>query len=244
MPEKEGKNHGGGKAVKKRLTAVVLSAVIALSVCACGGGAKPAETTKTVESTETILEETALSKEELLNIAKKVDAIDINNDTFDNVVSAKQKYCNTVLMINGVVRSIAEDHIEFGGQYTDHLIDVYLPLDEIAELKTKQAINVVGETSDEVIKVSQNYSPYTADVYHYQMPHAYLAKDRYEVKGVVQTAGIKIYSSKGELLDGIKSVHWAEGVDKKKYEWQDVVISAKIIYENDQPVYYDAYIVE
>lgn len=224
----------------KKISAIILSAIMALSVCACGGGAKPAETT--VE--ETVIEETAVSIEEMLKEAKEVDAIDINNDTFDNIVNAKQKYCNTVLKIKGVVRSIAEDHIEVGGQSTDHLIDVYLSTDEIASLKTRQAISVVGKTSDEVIKTTENYGPYTAEIYHYQMPQAYLAQDRYEIKGVIQTAGIKIYSSKGKLLDGIKSVHWAEGVDKSKYEWKDVVISAKIIYENDQPVYYDAYIVE
>ena len=44
--------------MKKRLSAIILSVVIALSVCACGGGAKTAETTTVAEEATTVEEET------------------------------------------------------------------------------------------------------------------------------------------------------------------------------------------
>ena len=46
----------------KRLSAIILSVVIALSVCACGGGSKIAETTTTAE--ETTVEETVAEAED------------------------------------------------------------------------------------------------------------------------------------------------------------------------------------
>ena len=44
--------------MKKILSAIMLSAVMALSVCACGGGAKPAETMSETTTTAEVKAET------------------------------------------------------------------------------------------------------------------------------------------------------------------------------------------
>ena len=81
---------------------------------------------------------------------------------------------------------------------------------------------------------------------HYQMPVAHLVTDRYNIRCVIQTSGIKLVDADGKQLDGIRSCHWAEGIDKSQYDWQEVTISAKIIYNTTtgKPEYYDATIVE
>lgn len=213
----------------KQYIALVLALVMCLSLCACGGGNESPETTTP--------EEAIMSKEEMLEQAMDVQVHEIENVSHDNIARAKQDYCNKVLNLTGQISKIAEDHIELGiGLY---VVDVYLPIDELITLQTHQQITVVGQTTDTIEKDSNQKS-------HYQMPVAYFVTDRFEIRGVVQTAGIILINPEGKQLDGIRTVFWAEGVDKSQYDWQEVKISAKCIYNTltAKWEYYDATIIE
>ena len=147
-----------------------------------------------------------------------------------------QDYCNKILQVNGQITQIAEEYVVISSG--DYAIDVYLPLEELITLTLYQQVIIVGETTDEIVKAGFGG--------HYQMPVAYLVRDRYNIRCVIQTNGIKLVGADGTQLDGIRHCRWAEGVDKSQYDWQEVTISAKIIYDTPirEPIYHDATIVE
>ena len=173
----------------------------------------------------------------MLEQATEAQAHEIDNASNENMALAKQNYCNQVLKLTGQITKIAEDHIELGtGIY---VVDVYLPVDELVTLQTNQQVTIVGQTTDSIEKDSNGIS-------HYQMPTAYFVTDHYEVRCVIQTSGIKLINAEGKQVDGIRTVHWAEGVDNSQYTWQEVTISAKFIYNSTTAKweYHDATIVE
>ena len=213
----------------KKTVSLLLALVICLSLCACGGGNESPETT--------IPEEPVMTKDEMLEQATEVTAAEINNAFFDNSSSAQGAYCNQILKVTGQITRIAEDHIVLGtGVY---VVDVYLPMTEIAALQINQQVTIVGQTADTIEKDSSG-------TFHCKMPTAYLVTDRYDIRCVVQTAGIKLIGSDGKQVDGIRTVRWAEGVDKSQYTWQEVTISAKCIYNPTTMKweYFDATIAE
>ena len=134
----------------KKLLALLLSVVLCFTLVACGGGKTP-------------------TKEELLATAEMVNSADIKKDSNQNIIMAKEKYCNKTLLLSGCVREIKEDHIELSDSYgSNYMVDVYLPLEEMATLKSNQAITVVGSMSDEIIETSENSGGMSFDYNHYQ----------------------------------------------------------------------------
>lgn len=223
----------------KKAISLILALVMCLSLCACGGG--ESNTPNTPETTEaptetTVPEETVMTKDEMLASAVHLEMYEINNASVENIAKAKMDYCNKILQVNGQITQITEEYIVISSG--DYAIDVYLPLEELITLTLFQQVIIVGETTDEIVKAGFGG--------HYQMPVAYLVTDRYNIRCVIQTSGIKLMDADGKQLDGIRSCHWAEGVDKSQYDWQEVTISAKIIYNTTtgKPEYYDATIVE
>ena len=166
----------------KKLLALMLAAALALFLVACGddSGAGDTNTPSTgngdTSSTDTPsdggedneTEEPAMTKEEMLQVAEDVSWVDIQNASVENIVKAKQQYCNKVMQLNGKIWSIEQDHIVIGGDAANYLVDVYLPLDEIITLENQQVITVIGKTTDEIIDTT------------YQMQNAYLVKDTVE----------------------------------------------------------------
>ena len=160
----------------------MLAAALALFLVACGddSGAGDTNTPSTgngdTTSTDTPsdggedneTEEPAMTKEEMLQVAEDVSWVDIQNASVENIVKAKQQYCNKVMQLNGKIWSIEQDHIVIGGDAANYLVDVYLPLDEIITLENQQVITVIGKTTDEIIDTT------------YQMQNAYLVKDTVE----------------------------------------------------------------
>lgn len=213
----------------KRILSLLLVVAMCLGLCACG------------DKTPT--------KEELLAVAEEFSANDIQNDSIQNIVSAKQKYCNKTLLLSGTVRSIQEDYIELSASYgSNYMIDVYLSLDELVLLEQGQKITVVGTTTDEIIDDSESVAEYTFDYSHYQMPVAYLVKDKVERTGILKgpnhsykpAYNIKI----GESIV-LNLIYFAEGVDTSALKnGQEITFSAKAISKNDVWHYYDAEIIE
>ena len=67
-----------------------------------------------------LIEESIPTKEEMLAIAEEYSSSDIQNDSIENIVKAKQKYCNKTLLLSGMVRNIEEDHIELAPIYSSN----------------------------------------------------------------------------------------------------------------------------
>lgn len=214
----------------KKFIALLLAAVMCLSFVACGKS------------------EAAKTKEEMLAIAEEYRCSDIQNDSIENIVKAKQKYCNKTLLLSGMVSNIEEDHIELAPIYgSNYIIDVYLSIDDLVLLEQGQLITVVGTTTDEIIDESENVAGCTFDYSHYQMPVAYLVKDTVEVTGILKDVNnsfapaFNIQIGESNVL---KLIYFAENVDTSTLEYgQEITFVAKEISKNDNLHYYDAEII-
>ncbi|MBE7015621.1 MAG: hypothetical protein E7417_02225 [Ruminococcaceae bacterium] len=211
----------------KKIFSLLLASMMIFSLCACG---QP-------------------TKENLLMEAENVSASDIQNDSINNIVQAKQKYCNKTLLLSGCVRNIKENHIELAQAYsTNYIIDVYLSTDELATLKRGQSITVVGITTDKIIEDAENMAEFTFNYNHYQMPTAYLVNDTVELIGVLKGLN-KSFAPAFNIKIGKSNVwnliYFAESVDTSTLTiGQEIKFSAKAINENNNWHYYDAEIIE
>ncbi|MBQ8502820.1 MAG: hypothetical protein IJ491_00900 [Clostridia bacterium] len=230
----------------KKIIALLLAAIMCLSLIACGGNNAP-ETNETPTET-TAPEEVKMSKDEMLAIAEEYTAGDIQNDSIENIARAKQKYCNKTILLSGTVRNIQEDYIELSAMYSaNYIIDVYLSLDELVLLEQGQYITVVGTTTDEIIDASENVAEYTFDYSHYQMPDAYFVKDTLEVTGILKGVS-NSYAPAFNIQIGesnvLKLIYFAESVDTSTLEYgQEITFVAKAVSKNDNWHYYDAEII-
>ncbi|MBR4858980.1 MAG: hypothetical protein IKU08_07325 [Clostridia bacterium] len=213
----------------KKFLSFILIVAMCLSLVACGS--------KT------------LTKEEMIAVAEEFSASDIQNDSIQNIVSAKQKYCNKTILLSGTVRSIQEDYIELSASYgSNYIIDVYLSLEELVLLEQGQYITVVGTTTDEIIDSSESVAEYTFDYSHYQMPVAYLVKDKIEVTGILKGANYSYkpaYNIKIGESNVLNLIYFAEAVDTSTLEnGQEITFAAKAISKNNVWHYYDAETIE
>lgn len=227
----------------RKLLLLFLVAVMCLTLIACGGNSNVPDATEASETlTEpTEPEEAKMTKDEMLAIAEEYDSIDIQNDSVNNIVSAKQKYCNKTILLSSTVRNIFEDHIELSRSYdANYIIDVYLSIDELVLLEQGQSITVVGTTTDEIIEVSETVIQYTYPYSHYQMPIAYLVKDTKEF-----TATLHIIENEGSaptytvfigepFISEQRPIYFADSVDTSALkDLQEIKFVAKAIYKND-----------
>ena len=133
------------------------------------------------------------SKDELMKIAndsntKVCDVSDIMNDTANNKANAKQKYCDKVYVIHGVILNIESDHVvimDSSGSRSSYQIKAYLPSEELIKLETFQIVDIVGHFTDEIVEGTMTIEDWgdTLPTTEYKMDKAYLVKDRFEVEG-------------------------------------------------------------
>ena len=214
----------------KKILAFFLFVLLCFTLCACGAKKAP-------------------TKEEMLSSAVEVNASDIKNDSSENIVGAKGKYCNKTLLLSGYVRNIKEDHIELSSDYgANYMIDVYLSTEELALLQSEQLITVVGNTTDEIVETTENTGGISFDYSHYQMPVAYLVKDRVEVIGIlggINSSFSPAYNIKVGSSDKSDLIFFADDVDTTKLKLgQEIKFSAKATAGSVFYTYYDAEIIE
>ena len=256
----------------KKCLSLLLVLMLVLSLTACGSdnskesASEPVSTseptsastdaTETESTPETTPEttpepttEAAPTKDELLKVAEEADANDINNACFDNIAKAKLTYCNKTLELTGTVRTVQEDHVELAGFYgATYFVDVYLPLEELVELESGQRIVVVGNTTDEIVDSSESVAGYTFEYKRFQMPLAYLVKDRVTVTGIlmgVNNSYRPAYNIKIGTSNVLKLIYLSDKVDTSTLTYgQEITFSAKAININDSWRYYDAEIIK
>jgi len=187
-----------------------------------------------------LIAESIPTKEEMLAQAESVSAAQINNDTLDNIVKAKQNYCGKILEVTGYVVSIEEDHIQLGASFYAGapVIDIYLPADEIVMLEQRQYITIVGQMDNEVEKTTENLGGYDWETEHYKMEYAYFVNDVFEYKGEFRNRNTGLSStSYGDPytfdINGdayLDTVYIPESVDVSELIWGDMIsFTAKVV---------------
>lgn len=148
----------------KKLIALLLAAVMSLSLVACGGGeGKQSEAS----------EETAMTMEELLEDAISTDMSTLENAAYENKVKAKQDYCDKPIIVSGTALKVEDDHVIIcDGQVC---LDAYLTVDDLAEIETGSEIKVVGIISD-IQDMDMKWAEMTLNSPHYIMETAYLTE--------------------------------------------------------------------
>lgn len=137
----------------KKLLALILSFVLLLSLCACGGGTTSQETTQTPEvsadtnsvtesNTEETIENEAPTLEELLDTAVELDGHTFFEEYQSNKVKLSSQYEGISYLVAGIIDSIESDHIVVTD--SNLKVNVYIPTEEIIELEKDQYVEVVG----------------------------------------------------------------------------------------------------
>lgn len=223
----------------KKTLALILIGALTLSLAACGGsnGKENNNTSSTGNTTSSggVEDSTpSMTKEEMLEVAVNGDISELNSLIADNILSAKQAYCGKVLTMKHAVDEIKEDCIIFNHGMGS--VIVYLPEEDIINLKAKQYITIVGITSEDFITTKESrYGPMAEDYTDCIMEQAYLVADRYEYSGTPK--------SKNSDFDGawnvefsnvsnpqyLRLVYFDDSVDAGQYEGKEITFSAKVI---------------
>ena len=142
----------------KKLLALILAAALALSLVACGGdsGAGDNNTPSTGNVTpsgtsEPQEENNTMSKDELLETAETVNALDLYNAVNDNKAAAKLKYCDTPIQITGYVHDITDSSVLLTCSKDASsivCIEVKLPIEELATISKWTNLSVIGIIND------------------------------------------------------------------------------------------------
>ena len=112
----------------------------------------------------------------MLEVAVNGDISELNSLIADNILSAKQAYCGKVLTMKHAVDEIKEDCIIFNHGMGS--VIVYLPEEDIINLKAKQYITIVGITSEDFITTKESrYGPMAEDYTDCIMEQAYLVAE-------------------------------------------------------------------
>lgn len=180
----------------KKWIALLLAAVLCLSLVACGGKGSSSSTEDDTTSAEPEKSETeaTLTKEEMLACAVEID--DYASEMAENKLRAEEKYIGNVFYVTGGVSNIQSDCVDVGD------FTVSLPTEEIIQLSSGQRITVVGRidslTAEESQEMYDGWS-FTNTTYHGVMSNAYFVNDTYELSGTLIFYYKDLYGMNGKL---------------------------------------------
>lgn len=240
--------------------ALMLAAALAFSLAACGGdsGAEDTETpnagngdttqgeTPSDGGEDSVPEESAMTKEEMLAVAEEGDIYELSVLISSNKLRAKQEYCGKVLTMKLEGVSIEEDSIiSYDGKSE---VIAYLPEEDILKLGSGQVVDIVGLTNDEF-----ETRTLTLDGYEFEhsvciMEQAYLVQDTYEHIGIPKRRNNSFPGAWDvEFPNSDNPNHWRlvyfdSSVDVAQYVDKQITFSAKEF--ADINGYYDAVIVD
>lgn len=232
----------------KKWIALLLTAVMCLSLVACGGkdSLTPAEDDSASAEPEKTETEVTLTREEMLSSSKPLTREQIDK-SIENIAFAKSLIGN-VYTFGGTIESIEEDHavIAFyiedeNGNYAT-VANLYLPLDELISLEVEQRLSFVGKLED-VTSREENIPDWgTETIVEMIFKSAAVVSDRFEETGTLHSQnasyGENAWNIKFPNNDYLSVVHFRD--DVSSYKGTEITYSYKITSEGCV----DAYIVE
>ncbi len=179
--------------MKKRFLALLLAAVLPLSLTACGGNGNGAG------SSDGASAEATTSKEELLEQAENITFTELLTALQENKLRAQETYVGNVYTYSECVTAIEEDYAELSGS-----VKVYLPKDDLMNLNVDERITVVGtidsldltETSETI-----NGFEFSSTAPAVEMKPAYYVDNRFEVTGPIEMRYMKLVELSGSVVD-------------------------------------------
>ncbi len=236
----------------KKLLALILAAALALSLVACGGdsGAGDTNTPSGGNGDTTSTDTPSMTKEEILETAEDGDIYELNHLISENILNAKQSYCGKNLILKSTVDEIKEDCIVFNHGMGS--VIVYLPSEDIVNLKTNQTITIVGITNEEFVTTNESRDGGPAfDYTDCVMEQAYLVTDRYEYTGIPKNendsfpGAWNVEFPNAANRQYLRLVYFDDTIDVSKYEGEEIKFSAKAFRSSSSLFdYYDAIIIE
>lgn len=92
---------------------------------------------------------TKISKEEMLNQAIELDYTTINNEKFDNIARATEKYVGKIFTYTATVTDISTDHCFIFEELPNgrHIkpVEVYLSTEDLTKISKGDNITIVGK---------------------------------------------------------------------------------------------------
>lgn len=159
----------------KRTLALFLALLMALFLCACGGG------------------DTPLTKEELLENAETIYLNRLEEDFQNNIIAAKDKYVGKPVIVPGYVYEITEEGciLYYSNSVLSHsyLVKANIPVDELKNLNAEDIIHVVGIIADGVETDERIANGRTFIRNYITMENAYFVDKITELSGIVRAAG-------------------------------------------------------
>lgn len=154
----------------KRLMALLLAAVLALSLAACGGGESNSETNNNDEVNE------------LLNNADELDLSEMNETVLNNMADANSTYVGNTYKVEGYITEITGEYCSISSSVSSQVsIHAYLEEDELAKLNRYENITIVGQIEDDFVDASS----FPVFEYYVDMQTAYLVSDISEITGEI-----------------------------------------------------------
>ncbi len=158
----------------KRTLALFLALLMALGLCACGGGDTPP------------------TKEEMLENAETVTIDRLGEDFGNNIIAAKDTYVGKTFVIPGIVHQIKEDGcVLYHSKSTPpsaYFVKANIPVDELKNLNVGDIIHVVGTITDGVEKDESSPILGTTSTRNYiTMENAHFVDNTFELSGMVLT---------------------------------------------------------
>jgi len=144
----------------KQLISMISALVLCLILCSCSGRQNPVTETS---PTEIISPEIVhLTKEEMLDISKRINKPDIENILNDH--NFAKSLVGSVYTFDGIVYSIESDYAAIGFSIKDGEVafepalntiaaEVYLSVEELSSIEVLQKVSFVGELSD--VKINE-----------------------------------------------------------------------------------------
>ena len=152
----------------KKILSLLMVLALCLPLCACGGSDAP-------EANEPVM-----TKEEMLAIATSHYSVPFSDELSENIVKANATYLDQTVSIMGVmIAEIKMDHAVVKQGYTQ--FNLYLPMEELAELSQGDHIRVVGKIS-KFDTVTETYEGLTWDLVSVDMSPAYVVDKYFEME--------------------------------------------------------------
>lgn len=201
----------------KKLLTILLVAVLALSLAACGGGSDTPEAA-------------TMTKDEMLKDATEVTMSELYDSTYNNVLKAKEDYCDKVIQVTTAVVEIQDDHAVLSNTsiLDEVVLDVYLPTEELMELQVNQRVTVIGISSD-IEKGTISWGGVSVNPNHFIMNQAYITQLKFEITGKLNSETSISVPKSGESGYIMDTIEFAEGIDASQYVGQTITVLGKII---------------